>query len=99
MHTYAHLSVDVFIVLQFDSRLCSPPSPPPSPQELPLKVQEVMGLYVPSSSEEESPDSQVSETQRLLSQPEAGAASCNSAPAAGAAGGGGGGGPPAPTYP
>ncbi|XP_061566909.1 TBC1 domain family member 17 [Cololabis saira] len=43
-------------------------------KELPLKVQQVLGLYVPSSSEESSPDSRSSETQRLLSQPQAGAA-------------------------
>ncbi|KAM4531720.1 TBC1 domain family member 17 [Odontesthes bonariensis] len=44
-------------------------------KELPLQVQRVLGLYVPSSSEEDSPDSQASEMQRLLSQPQAGAAS------------------------
>lgn len=45
------------------------------PQELPLKVQQVLGIDVPSSSEEEeSPDSQTSETQHLLCQPQAGAA-------------------------
>lgn len=49
------------------------------PQELPIKVQQVMGLYIPSSSEEDSPESQASETQRLLGQSEAGAASCSSA--------------------
>ncbi|KAM7387430.1 hypothetical protein PAMA_009852 [Pampus argenteus] len=48
-------------------------------KELPLKVQEVLGLYVPSSSDE-SPDSQASETQHLLSQSQAGAASSNAAP-------------------
>ncbi|XP_074552112.1 TBC1 domain family member 17 isoform X1 [Halichoeres trimaculatus] len=48
-------------------------------KELPLKVQQVLGLYVPSSSEESSPNSQASETTRLLSQSEAGAASCSSA--------------------
>ncbi|XP_061761599.1 TBC1 domain family member 17 [Nerophis ophidion] len=37
-------------------------------KELPLKVQEVLGLYVPSSSEDESSDSQASETQRPLGQ-------------------------------
>lgn len=49
-------------------------------KELPLKVQQVMGLYVPSSSEEDSPDSQASETLRLLAESQAGAASCDSAP-------------------
>uniref|UniRef100_A0A1A8KV11 TBC1 domain family member 15 n=1 Tax=Nothobranchius kuhntae TaxID=321403 RepID=A0A1A8KV11_NOTKU len=44
-------------------------------KDLPLKVQHVLGLYIPNSSEENSPDSQSSETQRLLSQSEAGAAS------------------------
>lgn len=48
-------------------------------KELPLRVQQVLGLYIPSSSEENSPDSQASETQRLISQPQAGAASCNTA--------------------
>uniref|UniRef100_A0A8P4JXW0 TBC1 domain family, member 17 n=1 Tax=Dicentrarchus labrax TaxID=13489 RepID=A0A8P4JXW0_DICLA len=48
-------------------------------KELPLKVQQVLGLYIPSSSEEDSPDSQASETQRLLSESQAGAASSNSA--------------------
>nr|XP_057904431.1 TBC1 domain family member 17 [Doryrhamphus excisus] len=48
-------------------------------KELPLKVQEVLGLYVPSSSEDESPDSQDSETQRLLGQSQAGAASGDAA--------------------
>lgn len=48
-------------------------------QELPIKVQQVLGLYIPSSSEEDSPDSQTSETQRLLAQSQAEAASCSSA--------------------
>ncbi|XP_036945827.1 TBC1 domain family member 17 [Acanthopagrus latus] len=48
-------------------------------KELPLKVQQVLGLYIPSSSEEDSPDSQTSETQRLLAQSQAEAASCSSA--------------------
>uniref|UniRef100_UPI0037E979F4 TBC1 domain family member 17 n=1 Tax=Semicossyphus pulcher TaxID=241346 RepID=UPI0037E979F4 len=48
-------------------------------KELPLKVQQVLGLYVPSSSEDDSPNSQASETQRLLDQSDAGAASCSSA--------------------
>ncbi|KAM6966162.1 TBC1 domain family member 17 [Tautogolabrus adspersus] len=48
-------------------------------KELPLKVQQVLGLYVPSSSEEDSPASQASETAGLLSsQSEACAASCSS---------------------
>ncbi|KAK5856077.1 hypothetical protein PBY51_007697 [Eleginops maclovinus] len=48
-------------------------------KELPVKVQQVMGLYVASSSEEDSPDSQASETLRLLAESQAGAASCDSA--------------------
>uniref|UniRef100_A0A671XIP5 TBC1 domain family member 15 n=1 Tax=Sparus aurata TaxID=8175 RepID=A0A671XIP5_SPAAU len=48
-------------------------------KELPIKVQQVLGLYIPSSSEEDSPDSQTSETQRLLAQSQAEAASCSSA--------------------
>ena len=64
------------------------PPPLPLPQELPRKVQQVLGLYVPSSSEEEgedSPDSQASEMQRLPGRPqpgdagEAGAACSDSA--------------------
>uniref|UniRef100_A0A7N6C5G1 TBC1 domain family member 15 n=1 Tax=Anabas testudineus TaxID=64144 RepID=A0A7N6C5G1_ANATE len=43
-------------------------------KELPLKVQQVLGIYVPSSSEEDSPESQASETQHLLGKPQAGAA-------------------------
>lgn len=42
-------------------------------------VKQVLGLYVPPSSEEESPDSQASETQRLLSQSQEGAAASNPA--------------------
>uniref|UniRef100_A0A8C1V3Z5 TBC1 domain family, member 17 n=1 Tax=Cyprinus carpio TaxID=7962 RepID=A0A8C1V3Z5_CYPCA len=46
-------------------------------KELPLKVQEVLGLRVPSSSSEESPDSEPKETDTLLTQSEArGASSC-----------------------
>ncbi|KAF7645181.1 hypothetical protein LDENG_00208820 [Lucifuga dentata] len=37
-------------------------------KELPVKVQEVLGLCTPPSSEEDSPNSQASETQHLLSQ-------------------------------
>ncbi|XP_029913158.1 TBC1 domain family member 17 [Myripristis murdjan] len=37
-------------------------------KELPVRVQEVLGLRSPSSSEEESPDTESSETQHLLSQ-------------------------------
>ncbi|TKS91432.1 TBC1 domain family member 17 [Collichthys lucidus] len=48
-------------------------------KELPVKVQRVLGLYIPSTSEDDSPDSQASETQRLLGQSQAGAASCDSA--------------------
>uniref|UniRef100_A0AAQ5Z3Q0 Rab-GAP TBC domain-containing protein n=1 Tax=Amphiprion ocellaris TaxID=80972 RepID=A0AAQ5Z3Q0_AMPOC len=48
-------------------------------KDLPLKVQQVLGLYVPSSSDEESPDSQSSETQRLLAQSQAAAAASSSA--------------------
>uniref|UniRef100_A0A3Q2WX86 TBC1 domain family member 15 n=1 Tax=Haplochromis burtoni TaxID=8153 RepID=A0A3Q2WX86_HAPBU len=48
-------------------------------KELPVMVKQVLGLYVPPSSEEESPDSQASETQRLLSQSQEGAAASNSA--------------------
>uniref|UniRef100_A0A8C2WUS6 TBC1 domain family, member 17 n=1 Tax=Cyclopterus lumpus TaxID=8103 RepID=A0A8C2WUS6_CYCLU len=47
-------------------------------KELPLKVQQVLGLYVPSSSEEDSPDSQASETRRLLGESPAGASSSSS---------------------
>uniref|UniRef100_A0AAY4DGR9 TBC1 domain family member 15 n=1 Tax=Denticeps clupeoides TaxID=299321 RepID=A0AAY4DGR9_9TELE len=42
-------------------------------KELPVKVQEVLGLYVPSSSDEESPSSESRETECLLDQSEAGA--------------------------
>uniref|UniRef100_A0A8C1M895 TBC1 domain family, member 17 n=1 Tax=Cyprinus carpio TaxID=7962 RepID=A0A8C1M895_CYPCA len=46
-------------------------------KELPLKVQEVLGLRVPSSSSEESPDSEPKETDTLLTQSETrGASSC-----------------------
>ncbi|XP_073696874.1 TBC1 domain family member 17 [Garra rufa] len=46
-------------------------------KELPLKVQEVLGLRVPSNSSEESPDSEPAETDTLLAQSEArGASSC-----------------------
>uniref|UniRef100_A0A8C1M5P8 TBC1 domain family, member 17 n=1 Tax=Cyprinus carpio TaxID=7962 RepID=A0A8C1M5P8_CYPCA len=46
-------------------------------KELSLKVQEVLGLRVPSSSSEESPNSEPSETDSLLAQSEArGASSC-----------------------
>ncbi|KAK2833045.1 hypothetical protein Q5P01_016934 [Channa striata] len=48
-------------------------------KELPLKVQQVLGIYVPSSSPEDSPNHQNSETQHLLGQSQAGAASSNSA--------------------
>ncbi|KAF3699813.1 TBC1 domain family member 17 [Channa argus] len=48
-------------------------------KELPLKVQQVLGLYVPSSSAEISPDPQNSETQCLLGQSQAVAAASNSA--------------------
>ncbi|KAM3863966.1 TBC1 domain family member 17 [Diretmus argenteus] len=49
-------------------------------KELPVKVQEVLGHYVPSSSEETSPDSEASETQRLLlSQAQAGDTSAHPA--------------------
>ncbi|XP_035037140.1 TBC1 domain family member 17 [Hippoglossus stenolepis] len=48
-------------------------------KELPLKVQRVLGLHVPPSSDEDSPDSQAGEAQRLLSQSQAGASSSNSA--------------------
>lgn len=48
-------------------------------KELPVMVKQVLGLYVPPSSEEESPDSQASETQRLLSQSQEGAAASNPA--------------------
>uniref|UniRef100_A0A8D3DM58 TBC1 domain family member 15 n=1 Tax=Scophthalmus maximus TaxID=52904 RepID=A0A8D3DM58_SCOMX len=48
-------------------------------KELPLKVLQVLGLYVPPSSEEDSPDSQASETQRLLGQSQAGASCSTSA--------------------
>uniref|UniRef100_A0A8C2HGB6 TBC1 domain family member 15 n=1 Tax=Cyprinus carpio TaxID=7962 RepID=A0A8C2HGB6_CYPCA len=45
--------------------------------KLPLKVQEVLGLRVPSSSSEESPDSEPKETDTLLTQSETrGASSC-----------------------
>uniref|UniRef100_A0A3Q2P023 TBC1 domain family member 15 n=1 Tax=Fundulus heteroclitus TaxID=8078 RepID=A0A3Q2P023_FUNHE len=42
-------------------------------KELPRKVKQVLGLCVPCGSEEDSPDSQSSETERLLLQTEAGA--------------------------
>ncbi|RXN02587.1 TBC1 domain family member 17-like protein [Labeo rohita] len=46
-------------------------------KELPLKVQEVLGRRVPSSSSEVSPDSEPAETDALLAQSEArGASSC-----------------------
>ncbi|KAL6102495.1 tbc1d17 [Pungitius sinensis] len=49
-------------------------------KELPQKVQQVLGLYSPSSSEEESPERPAGETQRLLGEPQAGAAApCGSA--------------------
>ncbi|XP_060945395.1 TBC1 domain family member 17 [Limanda limanda] len=48
-------------------------------KELPIKVQRVLGLPVPPSSDEDSPDSQPGEAQRLLSQSQAGASSSNSA--------------------
>ncbi|XP_013888909.1 TBC1 domain family member 17 [Austrofundulus limnaeus] len=44
-------------------------------KELPLKVQQVLGLYDPSSSEESSPGSQSGEAQHRLDQSEAAAAS------------------------
>ncbi|KAM6957210.1 TBC1 domain family member 17 [Aplochiton taeniatus] len=43
-------------------------------KDLPVKVQEVLGLYVPPSSDEESPDTEPHETQPLLGQSVAGAA-------------------------
>ncbi|MED6261208.1 hypothetical protein ATANTOWER_002301 [Ataeniobius toweri] len=46
-----------------------------SGEELPRKVKQVLGLSVPSSSEEDSSGSQSSETERLLGQTEGGAAS------------------------
>uniref|UniRef100_A0A668SH66 TBC1 domain family member 15 n=1 Tax=Oreochromis aureus TaxID=47969 RepID=A0A668SH66_OREAU len=48
-------------------------------KELPVMVKQVLGLYVPPSSEDESPDSQASETQRVLSQSQEGAAASNPA--------------------
>ncbi|XP_062264243.1 TBC1 domain family member 17 [Platichthys flesus] len=48
-------------------------------KELPIKVQKVLGLHVPPSSDEDSPDSQPGEAQRLLSQSQAAASSSNSA--------------------
>uniref|UniRef100_A0A671L7Z6 TBC1 domain family member 17-like n=1 Tax=Sinocyclocheilus anshuiensis TaxID=1608454 RepID=A0A671L7Z6_9TELE len=46
-------------------------------KELPLKVQEVLGLRVPCSSSDESPNSEPKETDTLLTQSEArGASSC-----------------------
>uniref|UniRef100_A0A665SWA1 Rab-GAP TBC domain-containing protein n=1 Tax=Echeneis naucrates TaxID=173247 RepID=A0A665SWA1_ECHNA len=50
-------------------------------KELPLKVQQVLGLYFSSSSEEDSPDSQASETQHHLGQREGGAAAAAHGPA------------------
>ncbi|KAM4716854.1 TBC1 domain family member 17 [Anableps anableps] len=44
-------------------------------KELPRKVKQVLGLCAPQSSEGDSPDSQSSETERLLGQTEGGAAS------------------------
>lgn len=62
-------------------------------KELPLKVQEVVGLFVPSSSEEQSPDSEVTETQPLLSQSQPGAAATSQSCSGGAVA------RPPPTYP
>uniref|UniRef100_A0A6Q2XTG5 Rab-GAP TBC domain-containing protein n=1 Tax=Esox lucius TaxID=8010 RepID=A0A6Q2XTG5_ESOLU len=61
-------------------------APPPSPcsQELPGKVQEVIGLYVPPSSDETSPESESHETQHLLSQSQT-AATATSQSSSGAA--------------
>lgn len=64
-------------------------------QELPVKVQEVIGLYVPPSPDDEtSPESESHETQQLLSQSQAEATetsqSSNSTAAAAR---------PRPTYP
>ncbi|XP_045077537.1 TBC1 domain family member 17-like [Coregonus clupeaformis] len=64
-------------------------------KELPVKVQEVIGLYVPPSSDDEtSPESESHETQQLLSQSQAAATetsqSSNGAAAAAR---------PRPTYP
>ncbi|KAA0705741.1 TBC1 domain family member 17 [Triplophysa tibetana] len=48
-------------------------------KELPVKVQEVLGLYVPSKSAEENPHSVTRETDTLLSQSEVrGATACQS---------------------
>ncbi|CDQ84275.1 unnamed protein product [Oncorhynchus mykiss] len=65
-------------------------------KELPVKVQEVIGLYVPPSPDDEtSPESESHETQQLLSQSQAAATetsqSSNSTAAAAAR--------PRPTYP
>ncbi|XP_047211974.1 TBC1 domain family member 17-like isoform X2 [Girardinichthys multiradiatus] len=46
-------------------------------KELPRKVKQVLGLSVPSSSEEDSSGSQRSETEQLLGQTEGGAASAH----------------------
>lgn len=54
------------LTLELTPRLSAPP------QELPLKVQQVLGLYVPSSRED-SPDSESGELQRLVGQSQAGA--------------------------
>lgn len=74
----------------------SPLSIPSISQELPVKVQEVIGLYVPPSPDDEtSPESESHETQQLLSQSQAAATetsqSSNSTAAAAAR--------PRPTYP
>ncbi|XP_029015069.1 TBC1 domain family member 17 [Betta splendens] len=47
-------------------------------KELPVKVQQVLGIYAPSSSGTDSPDSQTSETQHLLDQPQAETAASSS---------------------
>ncbi|KAM9780156.1 TBC1 domain family member 17 [Neosynchiropus ocellatus] len=49
-------------------------------KELPLKVQQVLGLYVPASSSDESPDSQADETERLLNGSQAAASVCAAPP-------------------
>lgn len=67
-----------YINLFSNLQMFTPPFLLCPPQELPLKVQQVLGIYVPSSSEKESPDSQASETQHLFGQSQAGAAASNS---------------------
>ncbi|XP_067087930.1 TBC1 domain family member 17 [Osmerus mordax] len=62
-------------------------------KELPGKVKQVLGVYVPSSSEEPSPDSDPTETQHLLCQSQPGTSAASQSRSGGAAV------RPPPTYP